>query len=375
MAPETEHRLRVLHVLTTTQRRGAELSAVTLRDELRRRGHDAEAVALIQSAEGERLDVPALGEARQRLSGPVLRALRRRALGVDVVLAHGSTTLPACALGLLGSGTPFVYANIGDPLFWASSWSKRQRVKVLLSRAAGVAARSESARDDLVRALGVRGDRVRVISNGRDVARFQPVDGHERERARRALGLESGRRVVLVLGALSPEKRVGLAFDAVALVEDVQLVVAGDGPDRQALQAKAAVLDLPVRFLGSVHDVPAVLAATDVVLLTSESEGLPGALVEAGLSGLPAVATDVGFVRDVVVDGVTGLVVVRPNPADLAGALREALDRAPELGPAAREHCLRNFDMRVVAQRWEDLLLAALRGGWASVEAPPHDAP
>lgn len=366
--------MRVLHVLTTNQRRGAELSAVTLRDELRRRGHDAEAVALVRSAEGERLDVPALGEGRQRLSAPGLRALRRRASGVDVVLAHGSTTLPACALGLFGSGTPFVYASIGDPLYWASSWSKRQRVKVLLSRAAGVAARSETARNDLVRALGVPDDRVRVITNGRDVARFQPVDGRERERARRALGLESDRRVVLVLGALSPEKRVGLAFDAAALLEGVQLVVAGDGPDRQALQVRAASLDVPVCFLGSVQDVPAVLAAADVVLLTSESEGLPGALVEAGLSGVPAVATDVGFVRDVVVDGVTGLVVVRPCPVDLAAAVREALDRGPKLGQAAREHCLRNFDMRVVAQRWEDLLLAASPRRRASVQVPPHDA-
>src|SRR5690606_22010514 len=93
-----------------------------------------------------------------------------------------------------------------------------------------------------------------------------------------------------------------------------------------------------------------------VMALSSDSEGVPGVVIEAGLSGLPVVATDVGWVRDVVVDGKTGL-LVGPGRSDLlAAALRDALERRAVLGEAARKRCLAEFEMDRVARLWQGLI-------------------
>ncbi len=133
--------------------------------------------------------------------------------------------------------------------------------------------------------------------------------------------------------------------------------MAGAGPDRAALEAQAAATAPGrVRFLGSVADVRSVYAAADVVLLTSRTEGLPGVLIEAGLMGLPVIASDVGFIRDIVLDGRTGYVVSSESPsAEWTGRIRSAL-ADPYLGRRARDRCLSEFEMGVVVQRWLALL-------------------
>lgn len=87
------------------------------------------------------------------------------------------------------------------------------------------------------------------------------------------------------------------------------------------------------------------LAAADVLMLPSLSEGLPGVLIEAGLSGIPVVATDVGGIREIVRSGETGLVVPPGDSKALGDALRAALANGHEMGSAARSHCLERFEM------------------------------
>lgn len=354
--------MKVLHVLTTDQRRGAETSAVTLRDELRRRGHDASAVALVASGQDRTLDVPTLGT-RHRLSPGVLAGLRRRAKAADVVIAHGSTTLPACAVALSGRNSPpFVYANIGDPLYWANRRCRVRRVSFMLRQARGVAARSQRAAEDIHRVLGVSVDAIAVIPNGRDVSRYTGRVTSQQPAARRRLGLPESPMLALALGSLSPEKRVDIAIEAMGRMQKVHLVVAGEGPQRSVLEESAArIAPGRVHFLGTVDDVPRLLAAVDVLVLTSDSEGLPGALIEAGLAGLPVVATNVGFVDDIVRHGETGLLVDRRDVAGVANALEAALLQKDELGARARMWCLEEFDMRMVAGRWESLLQTVLQ--------------
>ena len=88
---------------------------------------------------------------------------------------------------------------------------------------------------------------------------------------------------------------------------------------------------------------------------------MPGVLIEAGLSGLPAVTTDVGFVRDVVLQGETGWVVPTREPSALAAALREAAHDGGARGRAARQHCLDRFDSRRVTDVWLSLLRTVAR--------------
>ena len=202
-----------------------------------------------------------------------------------------------------------------------------------------------------------------VIPNGREVSAFPFVDADERLRARERLDIPPECEVFLSLGALSPEKRVDLAVQAMAHLPGL-LLVAGDGDERPALEALAAnVADGRVRFLGQVADAPALLAAGDVLLLTSDSEGLPGVLIEAGLTGLPVVATDVGYVRDIVEDGVTGFVVMPGDVTGVARAGAAALAGREVLGAAARERCLKHFDMAKVADLWEALLVSCVSDG------------
>jgi glycosyltransferase involved in cell wall biosynthesis len=111
-----------------------------------------------------------------------------------------------------------------------------------------------------------------------------------------------------------------------------------------------------VTFLGQVTDLPRLLWASDMVMLTSDTEGVPGVLIEAGLSGLPVVATDVGYVRDVVVPGRTGHVVPRRDPAAIGKAVMSVLDDAGVMGDEARRHCVKMFDMAAVSHQYARLL-------------------
>ncbi len=360
MSDHTVPPLSVLHVVTRNQRRGAEASAVELADRLSRLGQQSRVVALSPTGAGASLSAEVLG---QSTLGPrTLWRLRQQLRHADVAVAHGSRTLPAVGIAGFGLRTPTVYQNIGDPHYWASSPLRRWRVRHLLARMSGVAALTESLATVLVGDFGVRADRVTVVPNWRDGEHFRPATTDERRAARRQLGLLPDQRVVAMVGALSVEKAVDLAVETVALLPGTQLLVAGDGPERGSLEALAAgTAPGQVRFLGALCDVRPLLRAADTFLLTSRSEGVPGVLIEAGLSGLPAVTTDVGFVRDVVLDGATGWVVPAPEPAALAAALREAERDGEARGRAARQHCLGRFDSRRVTDVWLSLLRTVAR--------------
>jgi glycosyltransferase involved in cell wall biosynthesis len=349
--------LDVLHVLTSNSRRGAETFAFELHRAMLAQGRRSEAVALApRGSDGtDLLPVPVLADSRFSVSG--LRALRRNAARAKVVIAHGSSTLLACGAGLAGLRVPFVYVNIGDPRYWAATPAKRARVRFLLHRAAAVAAITNGAREILLEDFGLPPERVWVIPNGRAAAAFPPADDGGRAKARRDLRLDESGELLAMVGALSPEKRVDVAVDALAELPDVRLVVAGAGPQLATL-AELAERRAPgrVTFLGSTDRPATVLAAADALVLSSDSEGVPGVLIEAGLAALPVVATDVGWVREVVVDGVTGRLAPPSRPAAFAAAVREVLADRGRLGAAARQHCLERYELGTVVAQWGTLL-------------------
>jgi glycosyltransferase involved in cell wall biosynthesis len=350
---------RVLHVLSSNERRGAQSFGVQLHQELATRGWQSDVVSLVGSDDPGHLQVHPLGSSRHDPAG--LLALRRAAAARDVVVAHGSTTLLACGVGLAASPTPFVYVNIGDPRFWWRGRARRLRVRTLLRRAAAVAAISESGRRVLVDELRLPPSAVHVIPNGRSATLYPRADPSRRLVARRALGLDPAATVVAWVGALSPEKRPDVAVDAMARLPGAQLVVAGDGPELDRLAARASArAPGRVHLLGRTDRVVDVLTAADAVLLTSDSEGLPGVLIEAGLVGVPAVSTDVGWVHEVVVDGVTGRLVPPGRPDAVAVAVEEVLADAARMGEAANRHCVDRFEMQIVVDRWEQLLEGVL---------------
>ena len=161
--------------------------------------------------------------------------------------------------------------------------------------------------------------------------------------------------VVAIIGSLTPEKRVHLAVDAVTQVPRASLLVVGDGPRRPDLERRAAGSGGRVRALGSLCDVRPILHAADVILSTSSTEGTPGSLIEAALCGIPAVATDVGAVSDLVGDG--GIVVPRSASAEMfAAAIRDLTLRSEPLSADVRARAVARFSWDAVIPRWQNVL-------------------
>jgi glycosyltransferase involved in cell wall biosynthesis len=353
--------MQVLHVITDTDRRGAQVFAADLAGALRARGHRCDLVALAPGTTGG-IDAEVIGRRRHDpLALPVLRSRMRAA---DITVAHGSSAGPACAVARLAGGGPFVYRQISDSRFWAPSFAKRLQVRTVLGRACSVVALSDFSARELVDYIGLDPTQIRVVPNGVPSTRFPRVTDAVRRAARGRLELSES-PIVLFAAALVPEKGGEDAIAAVGALDAVQLIVAGDGPERTRLEELADQLAPGrVRFLGSVADMPTVYQASDVLLMPSRGgDTMPAALIEAGLSGLPIVATPVGAMNEVVSHESTGLVARSCDVPALVRALErllsdEVLRRS--LGAAAYSRCLERYEIEPVARRWEDVLTTAV---------------
>lgn len=348
---------QVLHVMASNRRRGAEVFAIDLSEALTGLGWPGRTFALTGGG-----PLRPDGQGSGRFDPPTLNALRRAVLNADVVIAHGSSTLLASYLATLATGVPYVYRSIGDPTHWVDSRQKRWRVGHMLRHAAHVVALWPWAREQLSRQYGLSSDRVTVIPNGVDVRRFRLPTATERAAQRSSLGVASSTPVAVLIGSLTPDKDPITALRAAAALPELHLVVAGDGPLRTEAEAAAAEL-MPGRsvFVSAVEDVVPVLAAADVVLLTSRTEGLPGVLIEAGLCGVPSVATDVGGVGEIVDDGVTGVLVPPGRPDLTAAGLEQVLASSRSMGECARVRCIAQFDLEKVAQLWSKVISSVAR--------------
>lgn len=212
---------------------------------------------------------------------------------------------------------------------------------------------SRATVDDLVR-LGVAGrQQFRIIPIGLDLERFRQLDAKAAEALRQECGAGNGEMLAAYVGRLVPIKRVEHVLRAVAVARrqgaPVRLVVAGDGECRRELEGLAGRLGLgdAVTFLGYVSDPSTVVAGADLAVLASDNEGTPVALIEAAAAGLPAVATAVGGVPEVVVPG-AGMLVPRGDYLALAAALSRCARDQPlraQMGARAREHVLRRFSV------------------------------
>jgi glycosyltransferase involved in cell wall biosynthesis len=357
----SESKRSVLQVVTSTDRRGPEVFAVELGSALAGLGWDVHTVALAPGASDNPLDLPVLGA--RSLGVRTLRSLRSRMRSFGLTLAHGSRTLPATALAAAGTPARFVYRAIGDPRYWASSALRRARAGWAMRRAAAVVALSERSATAVASHFEIPREGIEVIPQAVDGARYQPATPTERSAARSELGLPEEAPVVAFLGALVDEKDPVRAIEAVSLLDGAHLVIAGaDGSARAAVAAAAANQGDRVHLLGVLRDPRLCYAAADAVVLTSRSEGMPAVLIEAGMCEVPTVTTDVGFVRDIVIDGETGYIASSRDPADLAHALGAALAARQRLGAAARRRCLERFSLETAARAWDALLSSVARG-------------
>lgn len=333
------------------------MHAVDLAGGLSALGHVADLVALAPGTHGDLLAMPTLADSRR--SPSAMRRLRSMSKDYDVVVAHGSTTLPVCAIALTGS-TPFVYRQISDPLFWAATPARRLRTGVALRSAAAIVALSDDVGRTFAEHYRLDPAGITTIPNAVPGESWPVVTPDERAATRARLEIPDDAPVVVFLAALVPEKGCDLAIESVAAIDDAHLVIIGDGPEATALRQLAAELNTGrVHFTGPTSAPRELLAAGDCIVLPSRGgDSMPATLIEAGLCGLPAVSTPVGAIPAVISDGETGRIV----PIDDRDALQAAIefciqpDRRPKLAAAARRHCEAHFTIEAVAPAWVDLL-------------------
>ncbi len=217
---------------------------------------------------------------------------------------------------------------------------------------------SRSAREELEELYDLSVP-VAVIPNG--VVADDPPTGSGREETRAAIGTAPTAPVLLYVGSLSAEKRLDrwlrVARSLCDEVPELVLWLVGEGPQRRQLVAQAGSLGLgdALRLLGARDDVAGFLRAADLFLLTSDSEGMPAAVLEAGMQGLPVVAFEVGGLAECVADGRTGR-LVEPGDEEACAMAAVELLRSPEgrarMGREARAWCRERFSIEVVAGRY-----------------------
>jgi len=349
--------MRIVHTESSLGWGGQEIRILSESQGLARRGHE---ISLLCPREARIFD-----EAPRWGLQPTALPIGRKSLRAysamkewlkknpcDVVSTHSSTDswLSAVALASLGGPVPMVRTrHISAPV------SKNFLSRWLYERAtARIVTAGEALRTELIERNGFPAERIESVPTGVDAGRFRPGD---RLAVRKALGLSPEREIIGIVATLRSWK--GHRFLIEALPAGAELVIVGDGPQREALHAQVKTLGIEsrVRFAGNRTDVLPWLQAFDVFALPSyANEGVPQALLQAMLVGLPCVTTHVGSIFELAVPAVTALVVPPQDVAALRSALQRLLDEPSlrtRIGMAAREHCAERFGYETMVTRME----------------------
>ncbi|MDR7418499.1 MAG: glycosyltransferase family 4 protein [Armatimonadota bacterium] len=366
---------RVLQLIQAPQHRGAEVFAVQLSTALRARDWQSTVMSLypgderfVEAARAATVWGGVIG--RQRTPAVLSWSLLREVAGAieagryPIVQANGAATLKYLATARLMRGRRWrlIYRTIGMPSYWHQDPLRAAAYRWWFRQADLVVAVCERAGEELVSHVGLAPRRITVIPNGVDARAFLNGASGARARLRAEAGTGPDDVVVAHVGSFSAEKNHGTLVRAAAALRaagvPLRLWLVGDGPARGAVEAMVRDTRLADRaWLPGVRpDIADVLAAADLLVLPSLTEGMPAVVIEAGLSRLPVVAFNVGGIDEVVQDGRTGLLVAAGDESALQAAMtRLARDAGLRrtMGEAAREACLA-YDIGRIAARYAD---------------------
>jgi glycosyltransferase involved in cell wall biosynthesis len=340
-------RLSIVHTESSLGWGGQEIRVLSESQGLIQRGHDVKLLCPAEArihGEAPLWGVPvlALPIGRKRPLGIKVLYEWLKANRCDLVSTHSSTDawLTALALLALGRPVPMVrtrHISAPVPRNWPTRW--------LYTRAtARIVTTGEALKTELIQRNGFPAQRIDSVPTGIDTTRYRPGD---RLAARAALALPREQKIVGIVATLRSWK--GHRYLIEALPDGANLVIVGDGPMREALERLVDERGLRSRvlFAGNHADVVPWLQAFDVFALPSyANEGVPQALAQAMLVGLPCVTTNVGSIGELARHEETALVV----PPENSRALREALERllsdrdfSARIGNTARGRVEQNF--------------------------------
>ncbi len=396
-------RVRVLQLIDGFSMGGAERVVLMLALHSDRERFDVIPCALYRSGPLEE-EMKAAGihyhvlglQRRSVLSGPlfvgdvlrILSALSKmiREFSVDIVHTHltESTLLGILAAFRASCRTCATLHNViidgQRGRFSPRNWLMRFAINQVFSKANTLIAVSEEVAQAVKANARIPQNRIVTIPNAIDSTRFSMR--RDRNSVRAALGFAVDRTIVLTIGRLTRQKGYTHLLQALRLIPAYRrplTLFVGDGEERQLLESKTIELGLglDVRFLGNRRDIPELLAAADIFVLSSLWEGLSLALLEAMASGLPPVVTSVGGNTEVVENGKCGLVVPPGNEQALAEAILALLQNPfwrGELARAARERFENQFSLRSFVDAHERLY-TEMAGSLPMNDGPPpaHD--
>lgn len=332
---------------------------------------------LLSDIESLGIDVHEFGTGRTLVSPATISGLFRAVR----FLRRERVAVLNCMLGLITLMGPFVGRAAGVPVvlnnqrnlsYWLHGRSREAMYRFVNRRLVdAVLVNSAAAERELLGRFGVPASKVVSVGTGVDLRRIAEA------RAGEELGNElriAGRTVVGIVAKLSPVKGhehfLRAAAGVVKAHDDVAFLVVGDGPRRQMLAKMAKDLEIAdaVIFAGARDDVPSLLKLMDVFVLSSLSEGSPNAVLEAMAAGLPVIATDVGGLPDMVIDGESGILVPPGDSEALGNAISKILEdpeRAAAMGRMGLTKATDKHDIEKVVRTVEgimDRLLELSRG-------------
>jgi len=254
----------------------------------------------------------------------------------------------------------------GGRIFRAGERKALQQMQRIIAVAHG-------QKQELIDNEGIAAEHVEVIHNGVAVADFGGCRSRVADRVavRHSWGLNEGHRVAMIVAQLRPEKNhaafLRIAQTISARLPRARFVIVGDGPERAPLERYSRELGIArrVQFTGLRHDIPRVLAAADVVTLTSKVETFPMALLEGMAAGKPVVAPQVGSIAELVDDGITGHLIPNGDEGKFAAALQELLAdeaKATAMGAAGHRVVQRQFTVEHMVRAYESLFETLVDG-------------
>lgn len=258
------------------------------------------------------------------------------------------------------TGVPIV-TTVHGKNYYSEKWRRRFAYR-LVARQSRMVAVSDDIKSFLVTRVGIKKENLVTIHNGIDLDAY--FSAQETEAGRNGGNGVAWRPVIGTVGNLYPVKGQTHLLKALPTVlkrfPDVTCLIAGRGELLGQLEAEAAELGIGgrVKFLGLRHDIPQMLQDLDIFVLPSLSEGLPLSVLEAMAAGKPVVATDVGGVREAVINGHTGFLVPPENPQALSDKILSLLqhqDVAKSFGKAGRKRVEQFFSLKKMINQYEEL--------------------
>lgn len=358
--------MRIAYMLTSLGMGGAERQVVALAERMAGRGHTVALIVLMPRVAQEwptALDVVHLEMRKTPVS--VFRGLMRarrflREFRPDLVHSHTYPGNMAARMLRLVGATPAVVSTIHN--VYEGGWGRMLAYRLTDGLSLRTTAVSQAAAERYVRIKAVPKNKCVALANAIDIVEFEPA-AERRAATRDQLGAAEA-FLWLAVGRIVPAKDFPNLLRAFAQVRrafpEAQLWIAGEAAATVANRVGAFAVEHGemdgVRWLGLRRDMPALFDAADAFVLASAWEGMPLALGEAMAMEMPAVATDVGGVRELV--GSSGAIVPAKDPSALADAMLALMRMPPEArhaqGRAARQRIAENFSIDALADRWEE---------------------